>query len=497
MMKYVLALDQGTTSSRALLFNEDGQILSSAQREFTQIYPMEGWVEHKPWEIWTSQIAVAREALEEGGIALLDLAAIGITNQRETTILWDRKTGEPLYNAIVWQCRRSAPYCEELKKKGLTDFLRERTGLVPDAYFSATKILWLFDHIPGLRERAKAGEIVFGTVDSWILWNLTRGEVHATDVSNASRTMLFNLDMLAWDKEILELLNIPQEILPEVRDCSGFFGLTHPEIFGGAQIPITGIAGDQQAALFGQLCFDQGMTKNTYGTGCFMLMNTGAKPVIKNSGLLATVGWKIGDEICYALEGSIFNAGAAVQWLRDELGFIEDAPSSEHYAMMAGESGVVVVPAFTGLGAPYWDMYARGGIFGLTRGSRKEHLIKATLESIAFQSRDVLHLMQKDSGIELKGLMVDGGASANNFLMQFQADLLQKPIYRPKNLESTALGVCYLAGLGVGLWKDREKLKGLKIEDRVFLPQKDCQWVEKKVDLWDRAVQRCLGWEEK
>lgn len=496
-MKYVLALDQGTTSSRAILFDENGEVISSAQREFTQIYPKEGWVEHKSWEIWNSQIGVAREALEEGGIALLDLAAIGITNQRETTILWDKNTGEPIYNAIVWQCRRSASYCEELKERGFSDFLRERTGLVPDAYFSATKILWLFDHIPGLRERAKAGEIAFGTVDSWLLWNLTRGQVHATDVSNASRTMLFNLEELSWDKQILELLDIPEEILPEIKDSSGLFGFTHPEVFGGAQIPITGMAGDQHAALFGQLCFEEGMTKNTYGTGCFMLMNTGSKPVIKKSGLLATVGWKIGEEVCYALEGSIFNAGAAVQWLRDELGLIEDAPSSEHYAMMASESGVVVVPAFTGLGAPYWDMYARGGIFGLTRGSRKEHLIKATLESIAFQSRDVLDLMQKDSGIELKGLMVDGGASANNYLMQFQADLLEKPIYRPKNLESTALGVYYLAGLGAGVWKDREKIKGLKSEDRIFYPQKDSQWVEDKVHLWDKAVKRCLAWEEK
>lgn len=454
-------------------------------------------MEHKAWEIWTSQISVARAALEEEGIALSDLKGIGITNQRETTILWDRKTGEPVYNAIVWQCRRSASYCEELKKQGHEDFLFERTGLVLDAYFSATKILWLFDHIPGLKERAKAGEIAFGTVDSWILWNLTRGEVHATDVSNASRTMLFNLQELSWDKEILELLDIPEEILPQVKDSSGFFGLTHPEVFGGAQIPITGIAGDQHAALFGQLCFEEGMTKNTYGTGCFMLMNTGKKPVIKANGLLATVGWKIGDEICYALEGSIFIAGAAVQWLRDEMELIEDAPSSEYYAMSASESGVVVVPAFTGLGAPYWDMYARGSIFGLTRGSKKEHIIKATLESIAFQSRDVLELMQKDSGIELKGLMVDGGASANNYLMQFQADLLQKQIFRPKNLESTALGVCYLAGLGAGVWKSKEELKDLKIEERNFLPQKDSDWVKDKVNLWNKAVERCLGWEEK
>lgn len=496
-MKTILALDQGTTSSRALLFNERAEVIGSAQREFSQIYPKEGWVEHRPWEIWTSQIGVAREVLEEGGVSLKDLKAIGITNQRETTLLWDKKSGEPVANAIVWQCRRSASYCEELKSKGLSDFLLERTGLVPDAYFSATKILWLFDHIPGLRERAKAGEIAFGTVDSWILWNLTRGEVHATDVSNASRTMLFNLEKLSWDTEILELFDIPKEMLPEVKDSSGLFGYTHPEIFGGVRIPITGMAGDQQAALFGQLCFEEGMTKNTYGTGCFMLMNTGSKPIITKNGLLSTVGWKKGDEICYALEGSIFNAGAAIQWLRDELGLVEDAPSSEKYALMAGESGVVVVPAFTGLGAPYWDMYARGGIFGLTRGSKKEHIIRGTLESIALQSRDVLDLMQKDSGVELTELMVDGGASANHFLMQFQADLLGKSLYRPKNLESTALGVCYLAGLGAGIWKNKEELKGLKLEDRRFSPQKDPQWVSQKIKLWKKAVERCLAWEEK
>lgn len=497
-MNYILALDQGTTSSRAILFNEKAEILTSAQKEFRQIYPKQGWVEHVPQEIWTSQISVAREALEASGIALSDIGAIGITNQRETTLLWDRKTGEPIYNAIVWQCRRSASYCEDLKNQGLESFFRERTGLVLDAYFSATKILWLFDHIPGLRSRAKRGEIAFGTVDTWLLWNLTRGAVHATDVSNASRTLLFNIHTLEWDQEILDRLDIPKEILPEVRDSSGDFGMTHPEVFGGIPLPIGGVAGDQQAALFGQLCFEEGMTKNTYGTGCFMLMNTGNQPRLSQHGLLTTVAWKIQEEMAYALEGSIFVAGAAIQWLRDELSIVYDAPQSEYYANMVEDSGgVVVVPAFTGLGAPYWDMYARGGIFGLTRGSKREHLVRATLESIAFQSRDVLELMQKDADVKLHSLMVDGGASANNFLMQFQADLLQTNIMRPRLLESTALGACFLAGLSCGLWKNKEELIRLKEEERVFIPGKDQRWVDEKVHFWDKAVKRCLEWEER
>ncbi len=495
-MKYILALDQGTTSSRALLFDDKAQIKKTAQKEFRQIYPQEGWVEHHAWDIWNSQISVAREVIEESGIDLQDISAIGITNQRETTILWDKKTGDPIYHAIVWQCRRSASYVEELKKRGLEDFLRERTGLVPDAYFSATKILWLFDHVKGLRERAEAGEIAFGTVDSWIMWNLSRGQIHATDVTNASRTMLFNLEKLDWDQEILDLLDIPREILPRIEDSSGHFGFTHPEVFGGARIPITGVAGDQQAALFGQLCFEESMAKNTYGTGCFLLMNTGSRPVIKKSGLVATVAWKIGEEVLYALEGSIFNGGAAIQWLRDEMKLIADAPSSEEAALEVEDSGVVVVPAFTGLGAPYWDMYARGGIFGITRGTKRQHVIRATLEAIAFQSQDVLELMEKDSGIKLKSLFVDGGASANNFLMQFQADLLDMEIIRPENLESTALGAAFLAGLGVGLWKDKEELKNLKTEDRIFLPQKDQSWRQEKINLWRRAVERTLQWEE-
>lgn len=495
-MKYILALDQGTTSSRALLFDDKAQIKKTAQKEFRQIYPQEGWVEHHAWDIWNSQISVAREVIEESGIDLQDISAIGITNQRETTILWDKKTGDPIYHAIVWQCRRSASYVEELKKRGLEDFLRERTGLVPDAYFSATKILWLFDHVKGLRERAEAGEIAFGTVDSWIMWNLSRGQIHATDVTNASRTMLFNLEKLDWDQEILDKLDIPREILPEVRDSSGIIGYTHPEVFGGSRIPIAGVAGDQQAALFGQLCFEESMAKNTYGTGCFLLMNTGSRPVIKKSGLVATVAWKIGEEVLYALEGSIFNGGAAIQWLRDEMKLIADAPSSEEAALEVEDSGVVVVPAFTGLGAPYWDMYARGGIFGITRGTKRQHVIRATLEAIAFQSQDVLELMEKDSGIKLKSLFVDGGASANNFLMQFQADLLDMEIIRPENLESTALGAAFLAGLGVGLWKDKEELKNLKTEDRIFLPQKDQSWRQEKINLWRRAVERTLQWEE-
>lgn len=496
-MKYILALDQGTTSSRAILFNEKAQIITSAQKEFKQIYPKQGWVEHNGQEIWTSQISVAREALEASGVPLSSIAAIGITNQRETTLLWDKKTGEPVYNAIVWQCRRSASYCEELKKKGLEDLFREKTGLLLDAYFSATKIMWLLDHVPGLRSRAERGEIAFGTVDTWLMWNLTRGEIHATDVSNASRTLLFNIHTLEWDQELLELLNIPSEILPEVKDSSGEFGMTHPQVFGGVPIPIGGVAGDQQAALFGQVCFEEGMTKNTYGTGCFMLMNTGSQPKINEHGLLATVGWKIGTEIIYALEGSIFIAGAAIQWLRDELSIVYDAPQSEYYANMVEDSGgVVVVPAFTGLGAPYWDMYARGGIFGLTRGSKREHLVRATLESIAFQSRDILELMQEDANVKLHSLMVDGGASANNFLMQFQADILQTKIMRPGLLESTALGACFLAGLSSGVWKTKEELSRLKEEDRSFLPSKDQDWVDEKVHFWKKAVQRCLEWEE-
>lgn len=495
-MKYILALDQGTTSSRALLFNDQAQIVKTAQREFAQIYPQEGWVEHSSWEIWNSQIAVAREVIEESGLDLKDLAGIGITNQRETTLMWDRKTGEPVHNAIVWQCRRSASYVEELKEKGLADMIHEKTGLVPDAYFSATKILWLFDNVEGLRERAQAGEIAFGTVDTWLIWNLSRGQVHATDVSNASRTMLFNLESLDWDQEILEALDIPREILPEIKDSSGLFGHTHPEVFGGAKIAITGVAGDQQAALFGQLCFDESMAKNTYGTGCFLLMNTGSKPVIKKSGLLATVAWKIDQEVFYALEGSIFIGGAAIQWLRDEMKMVPDAPSSEAAALEVEDSGVVVVPAFTGLGAPYWDMYARGAILGITRGTKKEHVIRATLESIALQSRDVLELMEKDSGIKLTSLFVDGGASANNFLMQFQADILDLEIVRPRNLESTALGAAFLAGLGTGLWKSQEELRNLKVVDRRFSPQQDSSWRKGKLALWQKAVGRSLNWAE-
>lgn len=496
-MRYILALDQGTTSSRAILYDERGGELASAQREFKQIYPREAWVEHDPWDIWQTQIGVAREVLELTGISPRDLAGIGITNQRETTLMWDRKTGQPLYNAIVWQCRRSASYVEKLREEGYFELIRKKTGLLPDAYFSATKILWLLDRVEGLRERCERGEVAFGTVDSWLMWNLTRGELHVTDVTNASRTMLYDIEKLAWDSELLELMDIPPSILPEVRDSSGIFGWTHREVLGGVRVPISGVAGDQQAALFGQLCFKEGMIKNTYGTGCFMLMNTGNRVISSNKGLLSTIAWKIGEEVVYALEGSIFTGGAAVQWLRDELRIIPDAASSERLALEAGESGVIVVPAFTGLGAPHWDMYARGTIFGLTRGSNRGHLVRATLESIALQSRDVLKTMEEESGIELRSLMVDGGASANNFLMQFQADILDLEIERPENLESTALGAAFLAGLGSGLWKDKEELRSLKKEDRTFGPLEDKAWREEKLKLWRRALDRSLGWIEK
>ncbi|MDD3439257.1 MAG: glycerol kinase GlpK [Clostridiaceae bacterium] len=496
MSKYILALDQGTTSSRAIIFDNDGKIVSVAQKEFTQIYPKAGWVEHDPMEIWGTQSGVAREAMDKIGIGADDIAAIGITNQRETTVVWERSTGKPIYNAIVWQCRRTAPICDELKAKGLAETIRNKTGLVVDAYFSGTKVKWILDNVEGARERAKNGELCFGNIDTWLIWNLTKGKVHVTDYSNASRTMLFNIHELAWDKEILEELDIPEAMLPEAKSSSFVYGETDKEIFG-AEIPIAGAAGDQQAALFGQACYKPGMAKNTYGTGCFMLMNTGEKAVSSSNGLLTTIAWGLNGKVEYALEGSIFIAGASVQWLRDELKIIDNAAASEDMAAaVADTNGVYVVPAFVGLGAPYWDMYARGSILGLTRGANRNHIVRATLESIAYQTRDVLEAMQEDSKINLQALKVDGGAVANNFLMQFQADILGVPIYRPEVTETTALGAAYLAGLAVGFWDSKDEIAEKWNVDRVFEPVMDSSSRDKKYAGWKKAVSRTLKWEE-
>jgi len=496
MSKYILALDQGTTSSRAIIFGNDGKIVSVAQKEFTQIYPKAGWVEHDPMEIWGTQSGVAREAMDKIGIGADDIAAIGITNQRETTVVWERSTGKPIYNAIVWQCRRTAPICDELKAKGLAETIRNKTGLVVDAYFSGTKVKWILDNVEGARERAKNGELCFGNIDTWLIWNLTKGKVHVTDYSNASRTMLFNIHELAWDKEILEELDIPEAMLPEAKASSFVYGETDKEIFG-AEIPIAGAAGDQQAALFGQACYKPGMAKNTYGTGCFMLMNTGEKAVASSNGLLTTIAWGLNGKVEYALEGSIFIAGASVQWLRDELKIIDNAAASEEMAAaVADTNGVYVVPAFVGLGAPYWDMYARGSILGLTRGANRNHIVRATLESIAYQTRDVLEAMQEDSKINLQALKVDGGAVANNFLMQFQADILGVPIYRPEVTETTALGAAYLAGLAVGFWDSKDEIAEKWNVDRVFEPVMDSSLRDKKYTGWKKAVSRTLKWEE-
>lgn len=496
MSKYILALDQGTTSSRAIIFGNDGKIVSVAQKEFTQIYPKAGWVEHDPMEIWGTQSGVAREAMDKIGIGADDIAAIGITNQRETTVVWERSTGKPIYNAIVWQCRRTAPICDELKAKGLAETIRNKTGLVVDAYFSGTKVKWILDNVEGARERAKNGELCFGNIDTWLIWNLTKGKVHVTDYSNASRTMLFNIHELAWDKEILEELDIPEAMLPEAKASSFVYGETDKEIFG-AEIPIAGAAGDQQAALFGQACYKPGMAKNTYGTGCFMLMNTGEKAVTSSNGLLTTIAWGLNGKVEYALEGSIFIAGASVQWLRDELKIIDNAAASEEMAAaVVDTNGVYVVPAFVGLGAPYWDMYARGSILGLTRGANRNHIVRATLESIAYQTRDVLEAMQEDSKINLQALKVDGGAVANNFLMQFQADILGVPIYRPEVTETTALGAAYLAGLAVGFWDSKDEIAEKWNVDRVFEPVMDSSLRDKKYTGWKKAVSRTLKWEE-
>lgn len=495
--KYIMALDRGTTSSRCIIFDKDGKIIKVAQKEFEQIYPKPGWVEHDAMEIWGSQSGVMREAVDTAGINPEEIAAIGITNQRETTVVWDKKTGKPIYNAIVWQCRRTSEICDELKEKGLTECIREKTGLIIDAYFSATKVKWILDNVEGARERAKKGELLFGTIDTWLIWKLTGGRVHVTDYSNASRTMMYNINTLEWDKDILKELDIPEIMLPEVKESSCVYGYTDSGLFADIKIPIAGCAGDQQSALFGQNCFEEGTAKNTYGTGCFLLMNTGEKPVKSENGLLTTISWGVDGKVEYALEGSIFMGGASIQWLRDELRMIKSAADSEKYAMrVENTNGVYVVPAFTGLGAPYWDMYARGTIVGLTRGAKKEHLIRATLESIAYQTKDVLEAMQNDSGIELKSLKVDGGASNNNFLMQFQSDILNVKIDRPKIVETTALGAAYLAGLAVGFFKSKEDIKKRWVCDREFEPKMSEEVREKSYKDWKRAVERSLAWEE-
>ena len=497
MKKYIMALDQGTTSSRAIIFNHDGEIVKIAQNEFTQYYPKRGWVEQDPMEIWGTQSGVAREVLETAGIRPDEIAAIGITNQRETTVIWDKVTGRPIYNAIVWQCRRTATICDDLKSRGLEEYIKENTGLVIDAYFSGTKIKWILDNVEGARQKAEKGELLFGNIDTWLIWNLTRGKVHVTDYSNASRTMIYNIKELKWDEKLLKELDIPFSMLPEVRQSSEIYGVTDPQTFGGAQIPIAGIAGDQQAALFGQTCFEPGMAKNTYGTGCFMLMNTGEEMIFSKNGLLTTIAWGLDGKIEYALEGSIFVAGAIIQWLRDEIQILSDARDSEYFATKVEDSnGVYIVPAFVGLGAPYWDMYARGTMVGLTRGSNKNHIIRAALESIAYQTRDVLEAMEDDSGIDLRELNVDGGAVENNFLMQFQADILGSPVHRPEVIETTALGAAYLAGLAVGFWSNKDEINKKWIVDKIFEPKMEEIKKESLYKGWKKAVTRSLKWEE-
>ena len=495
MSNYILSLDQGTTSSRAIVFDKKANIVAVEQQEFTQYYPKPGWVEHDANEIWQSQLKVAQNVLINNKIQPSEIAAIGITNQRETTVVWNKITGEPIHNAIVWQDRRSSGICDKLKADGLEDYVRKTTGLVIDAYFSGTKIKWILDNVKGARKEAEKGNLLFGTIDSWLIWKLTGGQVHVTDYSNASRTMLYNIKALNWDEKMLKALDIPKSVLPDARPSSEVYGETLPNFFG-ASLTISGIAGDQQAALFGQACHASGMAKNTYGTGCFMLMNTGTKPVASKSGLLTTIAWGINGEVHYALEGSVFIAGAAIQWLRDGLKMIHEAKDSEYFATkVADTEGVYVVPAFAGLGAPYWDMYARGGIFGLTRGTSNAHLIRATLESMAYQTKDVLTAMEKDSKIQLKALRVDGGASANNFLMQFQADMLGTSVDRPKIIETTALGAAYLAGLAVGFWKMSDIAKGWQIY-RSFQSNMGEAERKRKYSGWQKAVKRCMGWED-
>jgi glycerol kinase len=492
-MKYIIALDQGTTSSRAVLFDEAGQIVGIAQEEFTQIFPQSGWVEHDPNEIWNTQLEVLRKVIRDHRVSASSIAAIGITNQRETTVIWDRKTGEPVYNAMVWQDKRTASLCEELKSKGLTDYVRENTGLVIDSYFSGTKIKWILDQVAGAKERAGRGELAFGTIDTWLIWKLTEGQVHVTDYSNASRTMLYNIRSLQWDEKMLAELSIPQSLLPEVKPSAHAFGNWKLD---GVAIPIAGVAGDQQAALFGQACFEPGMAKNTYGTGCFMLMNTGSKIQLSKNGLITTIAWGLDGKVEYALEGSVFIAGAAIQWLRDSMHLIDHSKDSEYFATKAlGSNEVYVVPAFAGLGAPYWDMYARGAIFGLTRDTGKEHIIKATLESLAYQTKDILNAMQEDAGLTLASLKVDGGASANNILMQFQSDILDAEVERPEVIESTAMGAAYLAGIQIGLWKKTDIIKNRKIQ-RQFKPAMESSVREKLYKGWKKAVERTMNWME-
>jgi glycerol kinase len=494
MPSYVMALDAGTTSNRCILFNEHGKICSMAQREFNQYFPKPGWVEHDANEIWATLINVAVEAMQKVGAKASDIATIGITNQRETTIVWDRKTGEPVYNAIVWQCRRSSDYCDKLKAEGLTELYRAKTGLVIDAYFSGTKLRWILENVPGVRERAEKGELLFGTVETWLIWKLTGGKVHVTDYSNASRTMLFNINTLSWDDEILEKLNIPKCMLPQVVPSSSVYGRTDTSLLGG-EITISGAAGDQQAALFGQNCFHSGEAKNTYGTGCFLLMNVGERPVFSKNGLVTTIAWGANGRVNYALEGSIFMAGAAIQWLRDELKLIESAADSEYMAKKVKDTnGCYIVPAFTGLGAPYWDQYARGTIVGLTRGCNKYHIIRATLDSLTYQVNDVLSAMRSDSGIDISELKADGGASNNNYLMQTQADIINAPVIRPACIESTALGAAYLAGLAVGYWKNEEDIVKNREVDRVFRPEIDDKEREARIKGWKKAVSCAYGW---
>ena len=501
MKKYIIALDQGTTSSRAIIFDKNMNIVAKSQREFSQIFPEPGWVEHNPMEIWASQRSVLTEVVAKSGISLKDVAGIGITNQRETVVVWDKNTGEPVYNAIVWQCRRTAEICEQLKNKGLEEYVKDNTGLIIDAYFSGTKVKWILDNVKGAREKAENGKLLFGTVDTWLVWKLTAGKVHVTDYTNASRTMMFNIKTLKWDEKILNELGIPKSMLPEVRNSSEIYGYTKMGVTmgeeSGTEIPIAGIAGDQQSALFGQACFHSGDIKNTYGTGCFMLMNTGEKCIKSNNGLLTTIAIGIDGKVEYALEGSIFIAGAVIQWLRDELRFFDHAADTEYFAMKVDDNGgVYLVPAFVGLGSPYWDMYARGIMVGLTHGSNKNHIIRAALESIAYQSKDLIEAMKEDSGLELKSLKVDGGAVANNFLMQFQADIINANVLRSEIIETTALGAAYLAGLAVGFWKNKEDIKKNWKLDKEFEPNLSEELRTKYFKGWKKAVEKAKNWEE-
>ena len=497
MKKYVMALDQGTTSCRAILFDKESKIVGVTQKEFAQIYPKAGWVEHDAEEIWSTQYGVIAELIAKTGIAVDEIASIGITNQRETTVVWDKNTGNPVYNAIVWQCRRTTAICDALKAQGYEAMVREKTGLVVDAYFSGTKVKWILDNVEGARAKAENGDLLFGTTDTWLIWKLTGGKVHVTDYSNASRTMMFNIRDLHWDKELLQMLDVPQVMLPEVHNSSEVYGNTDAGVFLGFEVPIAGVAGDQQAALFGQACYEPGDAKNTYGTGCFMLMNTGSKIHSSKHGLLTTIAWGIDGKVEYALEGSIFIAGAAIQWLRDGLKMIDVAPDSEYFAQKVKDTdGVYFVPAFVGLGAPYWDMRARGGIFGLTRGTTKSHIIRAALDSLAYQTKDVLGSMEADSGISLKSLRVDGGAVANNLLMQFQADILGTRVDRPEIIETTALGAAYLAGLAVGFWASKEELATRWLLNRRFEPEMEEAQRAKLYKGWLKAVERTKDWEE-